>query len=46
MMDRLHPPRQFSGFQFEHLHPFAHDEIIVRVNRAIRLVLDECHEGR
>ena len=45
LMDRLHTARQFSRFQLEHLHPFAHDEIIVRIDRAVRLVLDECHEG-
>ena len=41
--DRLHAARQFAGLEFKHMHPFAHDEVIVRVYRAIRLMLDECH---
>lgn len=45
LMDRLHTAWQFSRFQLEHLHPFAHDEIIVRIDRAVWLVLYECHEG-
>ena len=44
-MDGLHAPRQFSGFQLEHVHPFAHDEVIVRIDRAVGLVFNECHEG-
>ena len=44
-MDRLHAPRQFSRLQLEHVHPFAHDEVIVRIDCAVRLVLYERHEG-
>lgn len=45
LMDGLHTTRQFSRFQLEHVHPFTHDEIIMRIHRAIRLVLYERHEG-
>ena len=45
LMDGLHPPRQFPRFQLEHVHPFTHDEVIVRIDRAVRLVLYKCHEG-
>lgn len=45
LMDRLHAPWQFSSLQLEHVHPFAHDEVVVRIDRAVRLVLDERHEG-
>lgn len=45
LMDRLHASRQFSRFQLEHVHPLAHDEIIVRIDRAVRLVFDKRHEG-
>ncbi len=41
--DRLHAARQFARLKLEHMHPFAHDEIVVPVYSAVRLVLDECH---
>lgn len=43
--DCLHPTRQLSRLEFEHVHPFTHDEVIVRIDSAVGLVLDECHEG-
>ena len=44
-MDCLHAPWQFSRLQLEHMHPFAHDEVIVRIDCAVRLVFYERHEG-
>ena len=44
LMDRLHAPRQFSRFQLEHVHPFAHDEVIMRIDSSVGLVFDKRHE--
>lgn len=41
--DRLHAARQFARLELQHVHPFAHDEVIVRVDGTVRLVLDERH---
>lgn len=41
--NRLHAARQFASLELEHMHPFAHDEVIVRVHGAVGLVLDERH---
>lgn len=41
--DRLHAAGQLARLELEHMHPFAHDEIVVRVYSTVRLVLDESH---
>ena len=41
---RLHTARQLAGLELEHVHPFAHDEIVVWIHGSIGLVFDERHE--
>ena len=43
-MVHIHPPRQDPALELQHLHPLAHDEVVVRVHRPVGLVLDEFPE--
>lgn len=40
----VHTARQLASLEFEHVHPFSHDEIIMRIHGAVGLVFDECHQ--
>lgn len=41
--NRLHATRQLARLELEDLHPFAHDNVVVWIDGAVGLVLDECH---
>ena len=36
--ERIHPTGEIMSFQSEHLHPFAHDQVVTRVDGTVRLV--------
>lgn len=42
--DRAHAAGQDPALELQHLHPLAHDEVVVRVYRSVGLVLDEFPE--
>lgn len=40
----VHTARQLARLELEHVHPLAHDKIVVWIYGAVGLVLDERHQ--